>query len=107
MTKVIDLGGNSIVVNSTNAYVYDGSSNDAKLRSLVVTKARNTAKSYARLLGSNLKNIVSLSENPIENNPIPIMFAKAGALSSDSTAPSINVGIQTLTVTVSTVWAIN
>lgn len=107
MTKVIDLGGNSIVVNSTNAYVYDGSSNDAKLRSLVVTKARNTAKSYARFLGSNLKNIVSLSENPIENNPIPIMFAKAGALSSDSTAPSINVGIQTLTVTVSTVWAIN
>jgi uncharacterized protein YggE len=106
MTKVIDLGGNAIIVNSTNTYVYNSSTNDAKLRARVVAKARATATSYAHLLGDKLKNLVSLSENPIDNNPMPIYLAKASSTSGDTTAPSINVGIQTLSVTISTVWAI-
>ena len=106
MTKVISLGGNSLQVNSTNAYVFNSSPNNAKLRSLVVNKARNTARSYANLLGTKVKYLVSLSESPVDTNPVPIMVGKLGAASTDSTAPSINVGIQTLSVTISTVWAI-
>jgi len=106
MSKVIDLGANSIQVNSTNAYVFNAAPNDEKLRARVIAKARTTAKSYAHLVGANLKNLVSLSENPVENNPIPVIFGKVAMASTDSTAPSINVGIQTLSLTVSTVWAI-
>jgi len=106
MSKVIDLGGDSIQVNSTNAYVYNGSANDEKLRSLVVAKARSTAKSYARLVGAHLKNLVTLSETPVDNSPVPVIFGKVAMAAADSPAPSLNVGIQTLTLTVSTVWAI-
>ena len=106
INDVVNTGGDGITSGSSTAYVYDSSNNDEKLRALAISMAKKTASSYAKLAGSKLGSLQSLVEGSNYSSPAPAFYKADAAVApgAPQASTAINVGSQTITLTISTVW---
>jgi uncharacterized protein len=95
--------GNALSINSTSPYVFDQKNAESAARTLAIASAKEKAASYASLSGSELGKVLSIDEQVNQSGPVPMM---AMAKTTDATAAPVQVdlGQQTITVTVTTKW---
>lgn len=98
--------GNSLSINATTPYVFDQKIAESNARTLAVAAAKEKAQSYASLTGSRLGPILSIEEQVSQSAPMPLMvMAKNSGLAG---APvQIDLGQQSITISVTTKWALN
>ena len=97
--------GNPLQINNVSAYVFDESTAEATARAQAISIAREKAASYATLAGTKLGKIISIDES-IQNSSLSPMFATFDKVPAASTPAHIDLGQQSVTVTVTTEWAI-
>ena len=98
--------GNPLQINNVSAYVFDESAAEATARAQAISIAKEKATSYAKLAGAKIGKIISIDESIQNSVPQPMLasFAKAGA---PTTPAHIDLGQQSVTVSVTTEWALH
>jgi uncharacterized protein YggE len=100
---VVASAGDSLAINGVTPFVYDNTKATEAARSSAVKNAKAKAASYAKLLGVKIGKIIYLQESSAPSS-YPIAMAQAKA--SDE-ATQIDLGLQDVSVSVSTRWAIS
>jgi uncharacterized protein YggE len=100
---VVASAGDSLAVNGVTPFVYDNTKATEAARNSAVKNAKAKAASYAKLLGVKIGKIIYLQESSAPSS-YPIAMAQAKA--SDE-ATQIDLGLQDVSVSVSTRWAIS
>ena len=95
--------GNALSINSTTSFVYDQKIAEANARTLAIAAAKAKAESYASLTGSKLGLVLSVDEQVNQSGPIPLM-AMAKSAGAVAAPVQIDLGQQSITVTVTTKW---
>ena len=95
--------GNSLSINSTTPYVFDQKIAEANARTLAIAAARAKADTYAGLTGSQLGKVLSIEEQVNQSGPVPLM-AMAKSAGAVAAPVQIDLGQQSITVTVTTKW---
>ena len=95
--------GDGLTIDGVTPYVFDQSVASANARVAAVKQARVKATSYAKLLGVQLGKIINLEESGSTSQP-PLMMSAA---KSDSGGTVVDLGMQDISVNISTKWAIN
>lgn len=95
--------GDGLTIDGVTPYVFELSTASANARVVAVKQARLKATSYAKLLGVQLGKIINLEESGA-TSPTPLMMSAA---KSDSGATVVDLGMQDISVNISTKWAIN
>ncbi len=95
--------GNSLSINSTSPYVFDQKVAESNARTLAIASAREKAASYASLTGSKLGAVLSIEEQVNQSGPVPLM-AMAKTMGATSAPVQVDLGQQTITITVTTKW---
>jgi uncharacterized protein YggE len=97
--------GNPLQINNVNPYVFDESGAEATARAQAISIAKDKATSYATLAGAKIGKIISIDESIQNTTPQPLMAAMARGDTAHIPA-QIDLGQQSVTVTVTTEWAI-
>lgn len=97
--------GNPLSINSTIPYVFDQKIAESNARALAVAAAKEKAQSYASLTGSRLGSILSIEEQVNQSAPLPMMAVAKGAGLAASPL-QIDLGQQSITITITTKWAL-
>ena len=95
--------GNSLSINATSPYVFDQKIAESNARTLAIAAAREKAVSYANLTGSTLGKVLSIEEQVNQSAPVPMM-AMAKAVGSTAAPVQVDLGQQTISITVTTKW---
>ena len=95
--------GNALSINSTSPYVYDQKIAEANARTLAIAAAKAKADSYASLTGSKLGHVLSIEEQVSQSGPVPMM-AMAKTMGAVAAPVQVDLGQQTITITVTTKW---
>jgi uncharacterized protein len=95
--------GNSLSINATSPYVFDQKIAESNARTLAIAAAREKAVSYANLTGSTLGKVLSIEEQINQSAPVPMM-AMAKAMGSTAAPVQVDLGQQTISITVTTKW---
>ena len=95
--------GNSLSINSTTPYIFDQKIAEASARTLAVAAAKAKADSYAGLTGSKLGKVLSIEEQVNQSSPVPLM-AMAKSAGAVAAPVQVDLGQQSITVTVTTKW---
>ena len=98
--------GNNLQINDTNAYIFDESAAEATARAQAITLAKSKAESYATLAGAKLGKIEQINESVQESGPQPLVMSAARVAAVATPAPTVDLGQQQVTVTVTTQWAL-
>ena len=98
--------GNNLQINDTNAYIFDESAAEATARAQAITLAKSKAESYATLAGAKLGKIEQINESVQESGPQPLVMSAARVAAVAAPAPTVDLGQQQVTVTVTTQWAL-
>ena len=98
--------GNALQVNDTSSYVFDESAAEATARVQAIATAKAKAASYASLAGAKLGKILTIDETVQNSNPVPLVMAMAKTDAAASTPAQIDLGQQSVTVSVTTEWDI-
>jgi uncharacterized protein YggE len=94
---------NALSINSTSPYVYDQKIAEANARTLAIAAAKAKADSYASLTGSKLGHVLSVEEQVNQSSPVPLM-AMAKTMGATAAPVQVDLGQQTITITVTTKW---
>ena len=95
--------GNSLSINATSPYVFDQKIAESNARTLAIAAAREKAVTYANLTGSTLGKVLSIEEQVNQSAPVPMM-AMAKAMGSTASPVQVDLGQQTISITVTTKW---
>ena len=95
--------GNSLSINATSPYVFDQKIAESNARTLAIAAAREKAVTYANLTGSTLGKVLSIEEQVNQSAPVPMM-AMAKAVGSTAAPVQVDLGQQTISITVTTKW---
>ena len=95
--------GNSLSINATSPYVFDQKIAESNARTLAIAAAREKAVTYANLTGSTLGKVLSIEEQVNQSAPVPMM-AMAKAMGSTAAPVQVDLGQQTISITVTTKW---
>jgi uncharacterized protein len=95
--------GNSLSINATSPYVFDQKIAESNARTFAIAAAREKAVSYANLTGSTLGKVLSIEEQVNQSAPLPMM-AMAKAMGSTAAPVQVDLGQQTISITVTTKW---
>ena len=95
--------GNSLSINATSPYVFDQKIAESNARTLAIAAAREKAVSYANLTGSTLGKVLSIEEQVNQSGPVPLM-AMAKTMGATAAPVQVDLGQQTITITVTTKW---
>ena len=95
--------GNSLSINSTTPYVFDQKIAESNARTLAVAAAKAKAQSYAELTGSLLGHILSIEEQVNQSGPVPLMAMAKSAVGAAAPV-QVDLGQQSITITVTTKW---
>jgi len=95
--------GNSLSINATSPYVFDQKIAESNTRTLAIAAAREKAVTYANLTGSTLGKVLSIEEQINQSAPVPMM-AMAKAMGSTAAPVQVDLGQQTISITVTTKW---
>ena len=98
--------GNNLQINDTNAYIFDESAAEATARAQAITLAKSKAESYATLAGAKLGKIEQINESVQESGPQPLVMSAARVAAVAAPAPTVDLGQQQVTVSVTTQWAL-
>ena len=98
--------GNPLQINNVSAYVFDVSAAEATARAQAISIAREKATSYATLAGAKIGKIISIDESIQNATPQPLMAQMARADTAHIPA-QVDLGQQSVTVSVTTEWALN
>lgn len=95
--------GNALSINSTTSFVYDQKLAESNARTLAIQAAKAKADAYAGLTSSKLGKVLSVEEQINQSGPVPMM-AMAKSAGSMAAPVQIDLGQQSITVTVTTKW---
>ncbi len=95
--------GNALSINSTTSFVYDQKLAEANARTLAIQAAKTKADAYAGLTSSKLGKVLSVEEQVNQSGPVPLI-AMAKSAGSAAAPLQIDLGQQSITVTVTTKW---
>lgn len=95
--------GNALSINSTSPFVYDQKIAEANARTLAIAAAKAKADTYAGVTASKLGKVLSIDEQINQSGPIPMM-AMAKSAGAMAAPVQIDLGQQSITVTVTTKW---
>lgn len=95
--------GNALSINATSPFVYDQKTAESNARALAIAAAKTKAESYASLTGSRLGNVLSIEEQVNQSGPIPMM-AMAKSMGAPAAPVQVDLGQQSITITVTTKW---
>ena len=95
--------GNALSINSTSPYVFDQKTAESNARTLAIASAREKAASYASLTGSKLGAVLNIEEQVNQSGPVPLM-AMAKTMGATADPVQVDLGQQTITITVTTKW---
>jgi uncharacterized protein YggE len=105
ITAAVNAGGNAVQVNGISLDLDDNGKLLTAARDQAVANAKTKAEQYAKASGRDLGAVVSITETVADPPPVNYdMRAAAGAKDSASPVP-IQVGSQTVGVTVTVVYA--
>ena len=98
--------GNPLQINNVSAYVFDESAAEATARAQAISIAKEKAASYATLSGAKIGKIISIDESIQNATPQPLMAQMARADTAHIPA-QVDLGQQSITVSVTTEWALH
>lgn len=98
--------GNPLQINGTTSYVFDESAAEVTARAQAISVAKAKAASYASLAGAKLGKILTIDESVQNSVPQPVMMDMAKSNVATTTPAQIDLGQQSVTVSVTTEWSI-
>ena len=99
---VTKAGGNHVAINGATPFIVDPTHADSLAEAAAIAAAKSKALTYASSLGVKLGSIIFVTEQPSSISPFPLMTMKASA----NTETQINLGTQSVTVSVDARWSI-
>ncbi|BBZ09128.1 hypothetical protein MDOR_32970 [Mycolicibacterium doricum] len=101
LALIASIGGDATRVNSVNYSIEDDSQLIQDARARAFEDAKNRAEQYAQLSGSDLGNVVSISESPGSTPPNPMPRGEAAM------AVPLEPGRQTVGFSVTVIWELD
>ncbi len=102
---VVAAGGNAVQINGATPVVLETSDSAKKARADAIENARAKAEDYAKLMGVDLGDVISITEI---SAPISSMPNKSDMAGSESPAATkIDLGEQQITVTIEVRWSLS
>ena len=97
--------GDTLSISATSPFVFDQKIAESNARTLAVAAAKAKAESFASLTGSKLGSVLSIEEQVSQPSPVPVMaMAKSAGVAG---APvQVDLGEQSITITVTIKWAL-
>jgi|GEM_PF-211942 len=102
---VVAAGGNAVQINGATPVLLETSDSAKKARADAIDNARAKAEDYAKLMGVDLGDVISITEISAPISSLPNKSDMAG--SESSAAIKIDLGEQQVTVTIEVRWGLN
>ncbi len=102
---VVAAAGDAVQINGVTPVVLETSDSAMKARADAVENARAKAEDYAKLMGVDLGDVISITEVSAPISSTPNKFDSAG--SESPAATKIDLGQQQITVTIEVRWELN
>lgn len=101
LALIVSIGGDATRVNSVDYSIEDDSQLIQDARARAFEDAKNRAEQYAQLSGSDLGNVISISESPGSTPPSPMPRGEAAM------AVPLEPGRQTVGFSVTVIWELD
>lgn len=101
LALIVSTGGDATRVNSVDYSIEDDSQLIQDARARAFEDAKNRAEQYAQLSGSDLGNVISISESPGSTPPSPMPRGEAAM------AVPLEPGRQTVGLSVTVIWELD
>lgn len=101
LALIVSTGGDATRVNSVHYSIEDDSQLIQDARARAFEDAKNRAEQYAQLSGSDLGNVISISESPGSTPPSPMPRGEAAM------AVPLEPGLQTVGFSVTVIWELD
>jgi uncharacterized protein YggE len=100
--EMVNRAGDDLQINGISSYISDPTAATQAARADAISKGRVKALAYAKLIGEELGNVISITEDNSQSQPVPMPLAKEGGSNT-----SFDMGSSKVSVSIFITYAIN